>query len=124
VDLLELLHGAATGRLRGEVQARDEAAVTVVLAAPELPASERLRGSTIEGLEDARGDRRRSSFHAGTAIHGDRLVTNGGRILNVTGMGADLAAAREAAYAGAARISFAGARYRTDIAADAEARVG
>jgi len=44
--------------------------------------------------------------------------------LNVTGMGADLAAAREAAYDGAARISFAGARYRTDIAADAEARVG
>jgi phosphoribosylamine--glycine ligase len=57
-------------------------------------------------------------------MHGDRLVTNGGRILNVTGTGADLAAAREAAYSGAGRISFPGARYRTDIAAGAEAHVG
>jgi phosphoribosylamine--glycine ligase len=121
-DLLELLHGAATGRLRGEVQARDEAAVTVVLAAPEYP-ERNDSGSTIEGVEDAVATGA-LVFHAGTAIHGDRLVTNGGRILNVTGLGADLAAAREAAYAGAARISFAGARYRTDIAADAEARVG
>jgi len=121
-DLLELLHGAATGRLSGEVQARDEAAVTVVLAAPEYP-ERNDSGSTIEGVEEAVAGGA-LVFHAGTAIHGDRLVTNGGRILNVTGMGADLAAAREAAYAGAARISFAGARYRTDIAADAEARVG
>jgi phosphoribosylamine--glycine ligase len=57
-------------------------------------------------------------------MHGDRLITNGGRILNVTGIGPDLAGARDAAYAGVSRISFAGARYRTDIAAGAEARVG
>ena len=121
-DLLELLHGAATGRLRGDVRAGDEAAVTVVLAAPDYP-ERNDSGSPIEGVEEAVAAGA-LVFHAGTAMHGDRLVTNGGRILNVTGTGADLAAAREAAYSGAGRISFPGARYRTDIAAGAEAHVG
>jgi phosphoribosylamine---glycine ligase len=121
-DLLEFLHGAATGRLRGDVRAGDEAAVTVVLAAPDYP-ERNDSGSPIEGVEEAVAAGA-LVFHAGTAMHGDRLVTNGGRILNVTGTGADLAAAREAAYSGAGRISFPGARYRTDIAAGAEAHVG
>ena len=121
-DLLELLHGAATGRLRGDVRAGDEAAVTVVLAAPDYP-ERNDSGSPIEGVEEAVAAGA-LVFHAGTAMHGDRLVTNGGRILNVTGTGADLAAAREAAYSSAGRISFPGARYRTDIAAGAEAHVG
>ena len=121
-DLLELLHGAATGRLRGDVRAGDEAAVTVVLAAPDYP-ERNDSGSPIEGVEEAVAAGA-LVFHAGTAMHGDRLVTNGGRILNVTGTGADLAAARGAAYSGAGRISFPGARYRTDIAAGAEAHVG
>jgi phosphoribosylamine--glycine ligase len=121
-DLLELLHGAATGRLRGDVRAGDEAAVTVVLAAPDYP-ERNDSGSPIEGVDEAVAAGA-LVFHAGTAMHGDRLVTNGGRILNVTGTGADLAAAREAAYSGAGRISFPGARYRTDIAAGAEAHVG
>ena len=55
-------------------------------------------------------------FHAGTASRDGQVVTNGGRVLNVTGLGASLAEARAAAYAGCAEISFAGARYRTDIA--------
>jgi phosphoribosylamine--glycine ligase len=121
-DLLELLHAAAAGRLSGEVKARDEAAVTVVLAAPEYP-ERNDTGSPIDGVEDAVATGA-LVFHAGTAVRGDRLVTNGGRILNVTGLGPDLTAAREAAYTAAGRISFPGARYRTDIGADAEARVG
>jgi phosphoribosylamine--glycine ligase len=121
-DLLELLHGAATGRLRGDVRVGDEAAVTVVLVAPDYP-ERNDSGSPIEGVEEAVAAGA-LVFHAGTAMHGDRLVTNGGRILNVTGTGVDLAAAREAAYTGAGRISFPGARYRTDIAAGAEAHVG
>jgi phosphoribosylamine--glycine ligase len=56
-------------------------------------------------------------------MRGPQLVTNGGRILNVTGVGDDVAAARAVAYEGVDRISFAGMRYRTDIAAAAEARV-
>ena len=121
-DLLELLHGAATGRLAGNARAGDKAAVTVALAAPDYPERNDV-GSRIEGIEEAEATGT-LVFHAGTAMRGDHLVTNGGRILNVTGVGEDLAAARAAAYEGAARISFAGMRYRTDIAAGAEARVG
>jgi phosphoribosylamine--glycine ligase len=58
-------------------------------------------------------------FHAGTALHDDALVTNGGRILGVTSTGATVAVARERAYDAASLISFAGARYRTDIAREA-----
>ena len=50
-------------------------------------------------------------------MHGDTLVTNGGRILSVTARRADVAAARERAYAAVATIDFEGARYRTDIGA-------
>ncbi|HLX20880.1 MAG TPA: phosphoribosylglycinamide synthetase C domain-containing protein, partial [Gaiellaceae bacterium] len=58
-------------------------------------------------------------FHAGTALREGRLVTNGGRVLGVTGTGKTVAEARAAAYAGVARIDFAGMQNRTDIAADA-----
>jgi phosphoribosylamine--glycine ligase len=121
-DLLELLQGAATGSLSGNAQTGDKAAVTIALAAPDYPERNDV-GSPIEGIEEAEAAGT-LVFHAGTAMRGDLLVTNGGRILNVTGLGEDLAAARAAAYEGAGRISFAGMRYRTDIAADAEARVG
>ena len=121
-DLLELLHGAATGRLSGGVETGDESAVTVVLAAPDYP-ERNDAGSPIDGVADAEATGA-LVFHAGTAMRGDRLVTNGGRILNITGVGEDLAAARAASYEGVGRISFAGMRCRTDIAAAAEARVG
>jgi phosphoribosylamine--glycine ligase len=55
-------------------------------------------------------------FHAGTARRGAQLVTNGGRVLAVTATGDDVAAARERAYEAASRVSFAGMRYRRDIA--------
>jgi phosphoribosylamine--glycine ligase len=121
-DLLELLHGAATGRLSAGVHTRDESAVTVVLAAPDYPERNNA-GAQIEGVDDAEATGA-LVFHAGTAMRDDRLVTNGGRILNVTGVGEDLAAARAAAYEGVGRISFDGMRCRGDIAAGAEARVG
>jgi phosphoribosylamine---glycine ligase len=121
-DLLELLHQAATGRLSGDAQTGTTAAVTVVLAGAEYPARNDV-GTPIEGVEDAEASGA-LVFHAGTAIRDNRLVTSGGRILNVTGVGDDLAAARSAAYEAVSRISFSGARYRTDIAAEAEARVG
>jgi phosphoribosylamine--glycine ligase len=120
-DLLELLHEAATGRL-SDANAGSTAAVTIVLAAPDYPARNDV-GTPIGGVEEAEASGA-LVFHAGTAMRDDRLVTNGGRILNVTGVGNELAAARSAAYEAAGRISFAGMRYRTDIAADAEARVG
>jgi len=121
-DLLELLHEAATGRLSGDASDGSTAAVTIVLAAPDYPARNDV-GTPIGGVEEAEA-RGALVFHAGTAMRDNRLVTNGGRILNVTGVGNELAAARSAAYEAAGRVSFTGKRYRSDIAAEAEARVG
>ena len=114
-DLAGALMAAASGDLSGvELAVTEAAAVTVVLAGPDYPARPD-HGTAIEGVEAAE-ELGALVFHAGTARHGDRLVTNGGRILNVTGTGASIAAARELAYAACERISVAGARYRTDIA--------
>jgi phosphoribosylamine--glycine ligase len=123
-DLAEVLAAAAVGELRGvRVGTNAGAAVAVVLAAEGYPAQSD-RGSLITGCEDAEAAGA-LVFHAGTALQGgDRLVTNGGRILNVTGLGETIAAARDAAYAAAARITFDGAWSRGDVAlAAAEGRV-
>lgn len=121
-DLLELLHDAATGNLSRTLEAETGAAVTVVLAAPDYPQRNDV-GTPIHGVREAEATGA-LVFHAGTAMRGDALVTNGGRILNVTGVGQDLASARAAAYEGVGKISFEGMRYRTDIATEAGARVG
>jgi phosphoribosylamine---glycine ligase len=122
-DLLGALATAASGDLRGsELHVADGAAVTVVLAAGSYPDG-RDAGSPIEGVEEA--ERQGAHvFHAGTAVRDGRLLTNGGRILSVTATGETLAEARSAAYAAADRISFPGARYRRDIAAERGERVG
>jgi phosphoribosylamine--glycine ligase len=113
-DLLPLLWGAATGDLDGDVALADGAAVTVVLASRDYPERSD-SGTPIEGVEEAESTGA-LVFHAGTASHGERLVTNGGRILAVTATGDDVAAARTAAYEAADRISFDGMRLRRDIA--------
>jgi phosphoribosylamine--glycine ligase len=114
-DFLGALAAAAGGELEGvELSASDDAAVTVVLAGGHYPESSD-SGSAIEGIEEAEAAGA-LVFHAGTALYGDRLVTNGGRILGVTGTGATIGEARDRAYAGCERITFAGARYRGDIA--------
>ena len=115
-DLLEALASASTGELDGvTIEATGSAsAVTVVMAADEYPAKGD-RGTEIKGVEEAEAAGA-LVFHAGTALHGDRLVTNGGRILGVTAVAETVAAAREGAYAAVDGISFAGMRYRTDIA--------
>ena len=115
-DLLEALAAASAGELGGvTIEATASASgVTVVLAAAEYPAKGD-RGTEIRGVEEAEAAGA-LVFQAGTALHGDRLVTNGGRILGVTGVGETLAAAREEAYAAVDRIAFAGMRHRSDIA--------
>jgi phosphoribosylamine--glycine ligase len=89
-------------------------AVTVVLAAagyPETPET----GAAIEGLEvDMPGT---CVFQAGTKLQAGQVVTNGGRVLSVTGWAPDLATARELAYRRVEKIHFAGSQYRRDIAA-------
>jgi phosphoribosylamine--glycine ligase len=115
-DLLGALAGAAAGDLsRVDLEVSETAAVTVALTAGEYPAGSDV-GSPIDGIEEAE-QAGALVFHAGTAVNGDRLVTNGGRILNVTATGVSVAVARERAYAACELISFAGMRYRNDIAA-------
>jgi phosphoribosylamine--glycine ligase len=114
-DLLGALARAAAGDLSSvDLEIAEPAAVTVVLAAGEYPAANDI-GSPIDGIGNAE-EAGALVFHAGTALNGDQLVTNGGRILGVTGTGGTVADARERAYAACDHISFPGMRYRRDIA--------
>jgi phosphoribosylamine---glycine ligase len=115
-DLLEVLVAAACGDLAGAtLDPSPDAAVTIVAAAADYPRSGDA-GTPIHGIEAA-ADAGAFVFHAGTALRGGELVTNGGRILSVTGVGATVAAARAHAYDALGMISFEGMRYRSDIAA-------
>jgi phosphoribosylamine--glycine ligase len=111
-DLLPLL----AGDLSKPPDVADRAAVTIVLSGAAYP-ERGDQGTPIDGVEDAEGSGA-LVFHAGTALHDGRLVTNGGRILDVVGVGDTVEAARSAAYEAAACIDFAGMHLRTDIAAD------
>ena len=116
-DLLELLFAAAVGDLSGATPTLSpDAAVTVVLAGPEYPARSDHAGARISGLEAAAATGA-LVFHAGTAVRDGAVVTNGGRILSVTGTGATVADARARAYAAVELISFEGVQFRRDIAA-------
>jgi phosphoribosylamine--glycine ligase len=110
--LAGLLHAAATGTLAEHppLRWRDGAAVTVVVAAPGYPEAPRT-GDPVTGA-DGEG-----VLHAGTALAADgTVVSAGGRVLAVTAVGTDLAAARQAAYERVAGVRLAGAHWRTDIA--------
>ena len=116
-DLLAALAAAAHGDLSGiSLGESDEAAVTVVLAAPDYPARSDYAGLAIEGLDEAEAAGA-LVFHSGTASRDGRVVTNGGRILSVTATGPTLGDARERAYAAVDLVSFEGAQFRRDIAA-------
>jgi phosphoribosylamine--glycine ligase len=117
--LAEVLMAAATGQLAelGPLRWRDEAAVTVVVAAHGYPGTVRA-GDEIEGVADAEALPGVHVLHAGTARSGEgALVSAGGRVLSVVGIGADIDAARERAYAGVELIALRGSQHRTDIAA-------
>jgi phosphoribosylamine--glycine ligase len=120
-DLLELLTRATRpGGLEGvSLDWDDRWAVTLVLASGGYPESSSsgdvITGADQDGVEVT---------HAGTALRDGELVTAGGRVLNVTALGADPAAARDAAYAAADQIQFEGRQLRRDIALRAVERVG
>jgi len=115
------LAAAASGSLSGAapLEWAPGAAVTVVVAAEGYPASP-VTGDVIEGIDDAERVAGAYVLHAGTSTdRGGRLVSRGGRVLNVVGTGPDLAAARSVAYAAAARLRMRGGWFRNDIAAEA-----
>ena len=114
--LATLLYKAATDSLDDEVlQWRDESAVTVVLAAQGYPESPKI-GGAISGLLEID---KAQIFHAGTSQSADSLLSAGGRVLTVTGIGADLTEARDRAYRAISQIQLEGSFYRTDIALNA-----
>ena len=114
----ELLLASATGSLAAAapLRWRDEAAVVIVIASEGYPAQPRT-GDIIFGIDDAEALDGVTVLHAGTALDDSgQLVSAGGRVLGVTAVAGDLAAARASAYAAASRIHFDGAHYRHDIA--------
>ena len=112
-QLLDALHACATGRLAdARVTFADDNALTVVVAAAGYPDAVQ-RGEAI-GLP-AIDDPRVAIFHAGTKLDGERLVSNGGRVLGVTARAPSLAAARDLAYAAVAGVDWPGGFHRTDI---------
>jgi phosphoribosylamine--glycine ligase len=115
------LAAAASGSLSGggQLEWAPGAAVAVVIAAEHYPGAP-VTGDVIDGTLDAERISGAYVLHAGTATdRGGRLVTAGGRVLNVVGTGPDLASARAVAYAAAGRIRIRGAWFRKDIAATA-----
>jgi len=124
-SLLDLCRSAREpgGLARTVADFDDRWAVTVVLASAGYPESSS-KGDVIAGLEDAARMRDVEVIHAGTARRNGDIVTAGGRVLNVTALGASPTEARDRAYEAANMISFAGMQMRTDIAERAVSRVG
>lgn len=114
-DLREIVLACVAGKLaETPVRWRDESACTVVLASkgyPETP----VVGNAITGLDRAADVEHVRIFHAGTKDAGGKVVTSGGRVLNVTATGCNLEQARERAYRAAGMISFDGSQMRRDI---------
>jgi phosphoribosylamine--glycine ligase len=114
--LATLLYKAATDSLDDvALDWREESAVTVVLAASGYPESPQVNGaiSKIPNIADTK------IFHAGTTQSGDSLLSSGGRVMTVTGIGSDLTQARDRAYRAISQIELSGSFYRSDIALNA-----
>lgn len=120
--LAGILLAAATGNLADLEPLRwsEDAAVTVVVASHNYPATPRT-GDPITGLDEVAAEDAPHTYvlHAGTKRDGDAVVSAGGRVLSVTASGKDLTEARERAYQAVARIRLDGSQHRTDIAAKA-----
>jgi len=114
-DIVPILMAVAGGDISGiEIEWHDMASVCVVMAAGGYPGDYR-KGDEISGLEAAAKMDDLFVFHAGTGERDGRFITNGGRVLGVTGRGDTVASAIAKAYEGVAAISWPGVHYRTDI---------
>jgi phosphoribosylamine--glycine ligase len=123
-DLLELMLATVEGRLAGmDVSWKDDAALTVVMAAKGYPGAYQ-KGGRIGGIEDAERLAGVKIFQAGTARRDGALVAAGGRVLNVTALGAGIAAAQARAYEAVAAIDFPDGFCRRDIGWRAIGRKG
>jgi phosphoribosylamine---glycine ligase len=118
-DLIEIIDAILAGSLaKIDIAWKPDSAVCVVMASGGYPGNYE-KGKVISGLENAAKQKDVVVFHAGTAFKNGAVVTDGGRVLGVTGVGPVIAAAIDNAYAGVREISFEGAHYRRDIGARA-----
>lgn len=114
-DFLELLYACAQGNLRGrKMEVNPEYALTIVLASDGYP-DEYEKGKVIDGLAM---DTKALVFHAGTKAQNNEVLTDGGRVLGITGRGKTLKEAQANAYAAAEKINWDGVYYRWDIGRD------
>lgn len=123
-DLVPLLLACCDGTLnRMGIGWRSGACVSVVMASGGYPGPF-TKGFSIHGTAEAEGESGVTVFHAGTALRGNEVVTNGGRVLNVTATAPNIPAAIEKAYTAVGKIHFENAHYRTDIGQKAVRRLG
>jgi len=114
-DLLDIFEHAIDGKLSEmTLKWSDQEAVCVVLASGGYPVAYE-KGYEITGLEMQKEKEDIIVFHAGTAMKDGHFVTNGGRILGLTGLGKDMNEARAKAYAAVQEVDFYQKQYRTDI---------
>ena len=114
-DIIDVMEACVDGRLDEiDLQFEDNAAVCVVLASDGYPVSYE-KGFEIKGLENFEDKEGYYVFHAGTKFAGQKVVTNGGRVLGVTAKGADLKEARANAYEATKLIEFDNKYMRNDI---------
>jgi phosphoribosylamine--glycine ligase len=114
-DLLPALIATADGVLKNfDLRWHEDTALTVVMAAKGYP-GDYARGSEIRGLDAAAGIEGVEVFHAGTTQQGPRVVSAGGRVLNVTARGRTVAEAQRRAYEAVGKIDWPGGFYRSDI---------
>jgi phosphoribosylamine--glycine ligase len=123
-DLIPVLEATIDKKLAGQkIQWEERPSVCVVMASGGYPGSYE-KGKPISGLRDAAKVRDAFVFHAGTALKGGRVVTNGGRVLGVTALGSGIQEAIQTAYEAVAKISWEGVYYRKDIGRKAIQRMG
>ena len=121
-SILPLIQGSARGDFGGlTLEWEAPASLCVVLAAGGYPGSYE-KGTPIQGLDAASAIPHVTVFHAGTALHGDTVVTSGGRVLSVTATGESIDEAAERAYEAAEKIDFKGKQFRRDIGWRARSR--
>jgi phosphoribosylamine---glycine ligase len=121
-DLVEVMEAVVDGRLAGMTLSWDaRPAVCVVMAAAGYPGQYRT-GAPIAGLESLRAWQDGVVFHAGTANDDGAIIAKGGRVLGVTGLGANIGDAIATTYQAVAQISWPGMQYRRDIGQRAVAR--
>lgn len=114
-DILDVMEACVDGKLADvDLEFEDNAAVCVVLASDGYPEKYE-KGFEIKGLDTFREKEGYYVFHAGTKFDGDKIVTNGGRVLGVVAKGEDLKAARANAYEASDWIDFANKYKRNDI---------